>query len=518
MIASASTHRRARRTALATTAAAALAATLIPTASASAAQLLVPRSAGLSGPTAAVQTPDGARWVADGMLGVCRVADGGASLVADLYCSDGEVAPHIGPIKGTGLAFDETTSNFYSGDLQSNAGSVWRLHWNAETGRIDRADRIVDLGDDRLTGLAMRPATATMPAALAYVTKRSAAVRWLADPSHGVQTPATIGAASGESPAGVAVLGDQVYVAEGSGVTRLPVNGRAGTAAVEVPGTAGLASSALAADPARHRLYVGTSVPELTDDVVALDTVSGAVETYESGFTGVTGLGVEPDGDLLVTDDPGVAAGNIDSLNQGRLFRVPLAPLGRSRTTITAAPDAWSASNSITFAYISNVSDAAFECRLDRGAWNPCDATITFDGLDEGSHEFEVRAVTDAGPGLSARRVFVIDRTAPAVVVTSPGATVQRGTGRIDLVATETAVRFACAIDGAAASPCEPGQALPDLEPGEHTLHVTATDAAGNVSDPGATRTFTVTAPKPVPTPTHVPSGTTTSPGFDTRS
>ena len=100
MIASACTHLRARRSALAATAAAAaLAATLIPTASASAAQLLVPRSAGLSGPTAAVQTPDGARWVADGMLGVCRVADGGASLVADLYCSDGEVEPHVGPIR-----------------------------------------------------------------------------------------------------------------------------------------------------------------------------------------------------------------------------------------------------------------------------------------------------------------------------------------------------------------------------------------------------------------------------------
>ena len=354
----------------------------------------------------------------------------------------------------------------------------------------------------------MRPATATEPAALAYVTKRSAAVRWLADPSYGVQTPATIGAAAGQSPAGVAVLDDHVYVAEGSGVTRLPVAGRAGTAAVEVPGTAGLASSALAADPARHRLYVGTSVPELTDDVVVLDTASGAVETYDSGFTGVTGLGVEPDGDLLVTDDPGLAAGNIDSLNQGRLFRVPLAPLRRSRTTITAAPDAWSASASVTFAYSSSASDAAFECRLDRGAWTACDATITFDGLDEGWREFEVRALTDAGPGLSARRVFVLDRTAPAVVVASPGATVQRGTGRIDLVATENAVRFTCAIDGATPSPCEPGQALPDLEPGEHTLHVTATDAAGNVSDPGTTRTFTVTAPKPVPTPTPAPTTT----------
>ena len=130
----------------------------------------------------------------------------------------------------------------------------------------------------------------------------------------------------------------------------------------------------------------------------------------------------------------------------------------------------------------------------------PCDGygsgSVTFEDLDEGTYSFQVRASTGWEPGVAARRVFVIDRTAPTVTVTSPGdgSSLGRGRGRIDMVADELGASFTCALDGGDAAACEPGQALPQLAPGAHTLAIVAEDAAGNRSAAATTR-FTVPAP-----------------------
>ena len=121
-------------------------------------QELVLRGAGLSAPSGVVRTPDDARWVADHMLGVCRVTADGKALMGDAYCSDPEgTLPHVGPQASAGLVFDAATSSFYVGDIQSNLGGVWRLHWDAATGRVDAATKIVALGDDRVTAIALAP-------------------------------------------------------------------------------------------------------------------------------------------------------------------------------------------------------------------------------------------------------------------------------------------------------------------------------------------------------------------------
>src|SRR4051812_10021539 len=144
---------------------------------------IVSRGAGLTAPTGVVETPDGARWVADELLGICRVdASGAKALLEDLYCSDTEAgAPHVGPISPAGLMFDAESSTFYAGDVQSNFGSVWRLHWNAATGTIDSATQLVSLADDRVTGVALAPGASGASASVLYVTKRSAAVMEIKD-------------------------------------------------------------------------------------------------------------------------------------------------------------------------------------------------------------------------------------------------------------------------------------------------------------------------------------------------
>ena len=215
-----------------------------------------------------------------------------------------------------------------------------------------------------------------------------------------------------------------------------------------------------------------------------------------------------------MADDPGAAAGNLDSMNQGRLFAVAKHAIGRGRVSITAAPPAWSSLSSVTFGYRGS-AHTRFECSLDGAEWVECpgyeSGEVSYDDLAEGTHTFEVRAASDAGTGDPVRRVFVIDRTAPTVQVTAPagGSTLVQGTGRVEMAASERWVSYACAIDDGELEDCEPGQKLPELALGEHTLRVVAVDAAGNRSDadaPGATVTFTVIArPVVVPPVKNVP-------------
>jgi hypothetical protein len=489
--------------------------TLVPAASA-APELVVPRSSSLSAPTGVAQTPDGAYWVADGLMGICRVDTERTTVVEDLYCGDEHVVvEHVGPAKATGLAFDPETSNFYSGDLQSNQGAVWRLHWDAASGTIDRAGRVLSVGDDRVTAVTLQPGADGKPGRVLYATKRSNAIMRIDDPTVAAPGAVTAGLATKEASSGLAVLDGQVYVATGSNVERFSATGRLGAAATEVPGAAGLAVTAVAADAVNRRVYAGTMFPELTDDVAAIDPVRNTVETYESGFTGVTGLGVDRDGAVLVADDPGLAVGGLDSANQGRLLRVPLHPLGRSSTSIVSAPPAWGSAGTVTFRFAAEAG-AGFQCRLDGGDWMTCPGlgtgTASFEGLEPGAHVFEVRAVNIAGEGIAARRVFVVDGTAPKVTVSSPAQAgkVIRGTGRIEMTADEFYVGYECAIDDAAPVPCEPGEALPALALGEHAVQVFAEDAAGNrgaseivsfmVADaPPAPRTAEQSAPEPQP-------------------
>jgi hypothetical protein len=485
--------------------------TVVPAASATP-DLVVPRSSSLSAPTGVAQTPDGAYWVADALMGICRVDPERNTVVPDIYCGDEHVvAEHVGPAKATGLAFDLATSNFYSGDLQSNQGAVWRLHWDASTGTIDRAGRVLSVGDDRVTAVTLEPVPAGEPGRVLYATKRSNAIMRIDDPTAAQPTAVTAGLASREASSGLAVLDGRAYVATGGSLERFSLAGRLGVAATEVSGTAGLPATAVTADAGQRRVYVGTTFPELTDDIAAIDPDANTIETYETGFTGITGLGVDRDGGVLVADDPGLAVDALDSASQGRLMRVAFHALGRSRTNIVAAPPVYGSAGAATFRFAAEPG-ATFRCRLDGGEWAACGdvgtGTVTYEDLAPGTHVFEVRGTNVAGEGNAARRVFVIDATAPRVTVTAPadGGAVVRGSGRIEMTADELYVSYECAIDDAAPVPCEPGEELPGLELGEHSLQVFAEDAAGNRGAAAPVR-FTVADPPPAPrTPEQPPA------------
>ncbi len=82
------------------------------------------------------------------------------------------------------------------------------------------------------------------------------------------------------------------------------------------------------------------------------------------------------------------------------------------RPRITRHPRAGSLSSKVSFRYVSRLSDAGFQCKLDEAAWKRCGARVSYRGLDAGPHLFLVRVESPSGArSLPARFGWV--RTQP---------------------------------------------------------------------------------------------------------
>jgi hypothetical protein len=75
-----------------------------------------------------------------------------------------------------------------------------------------------------------------------------------------------------------------------------------------------------------------------------------------------------------------------------REFTIDTVP---PQTTITGGPGDTTAANAVFL--FSAPGAARFSCRLDGGAWQPCDSPHTYPTLSLGGHRFEVTAVDAAG-------------------------------------------------------------------------------------------------------------------------
>jgi Big-like domain-containing protein/glycosyl hydrolase family 26 len=93
-------------------------------------------------------------------------------------------------------------------------------------------------------------------------------------------------------------------------------------------------------------------------------------------------------------------------------------------TGITSGPAGTVNSNSPTFAFSSDQAGATFQCHLDSASFSPCTSPITYTGLGQGSHTFEVRATTAGGgtDSTPARRTWAVDTTPPTVTAINPAA------------------------------------------------------------------------------------------------
>ena len=84
-------------------------------------------------------------------------------------------------------------------------------------------------------------------------------------------------------------------------------------------------------------------------------------------------------------------------------------------TTINSGPNGPTGNPDATFTFSSNDPSATFECQIDSGGYSACTSPLTYLGLTDGPHSFQVRAVdpvgnTDATP---ANRDFDVNTTLP---------------------------------------------------------------------------------------------------------
>jgi hypothetical protein len=499
---------------------ASLALLAVPGVASADADLLAPGTTGLTAPTGIARASDGTLWVADEVRGVCRVV--GDQLVDSPYCGN---APHeenedhteepvhaeglaaaaavpldaagapVAPASVSGLVFDGRTQSFYVGDRSSSGGGVWRLEY--ADGAIVRVTEIAAVAD-RVETVALGP-----DGSLFFATKRAGQILRIADPA-GAQPAPELVTTLGTAPDGtefaleaMAATGDALYLG-GIGLGRLALTDPDATPQ-PVAGFEGREITALAADPARGRLYVGDVAPQLGDVVEVVNVDTGDHETYEQGFATVTTLGVDAAGAVLVADDPSLMTQF--TAWQARLWEIPMHPTGWPQATIVSSPPAASAATDASFAYRSR-DGASFECRLDDGGFEPCPGTgsgeQTYRDLPEGEHRLSVRAIDGmTGPYASVR--FTLDRTAPKVVAIQPANDYLEGVSapRIRFSAGESGIAYACSLDGGPFKTCFSGNPIDDLAAGVHVLRIVATDAAGNRSDandPAATVRITVAA------------------------
>jgi len=128
------------------------------------------------------------------------------------------------------------------------------------------------------------------------------------------------------------------------------------------------------------------------------------------------------------------------------------------------------------------------------GAFAPCDSPYTpSTALTEGKHAFWVHAKDLAG-NLSgdAGYEFTVDTTPPTITILAPtpGQLVDAANPDLNISVPDGAA--VCSYDAESFVPCDAAFANRTLPDGQHTLHVRATDVAGNVAEKSVT--FTIDA------------------------
>ena len=187
------------------------------------------------------------------------------------------------------------------------------------------------------------------------------------------------------------------------------------------------------------------------------------------------------------------AAGNASGLSSTRTVAVDTTI---PDTSIETGPSNPTMATDATFEFAANELGAAFQCRLDGGAWATCSSPETREALVEGAHTFEVRAIDAAGNTDASPAVWnwSVDLTAPDTNVDSGPADPTTETQADFIFSTDDPfATFECRLDGGGWAPCSSPEALTGLAAGTHTFEARAVDSAGNVDPTPATHTWTVT-------------------------
>ncbi len=158
----------------------------------------------------------------------------------------------------------------------------------------------------------------------------------------------------------------------------------------------------------------------------------------------------------------------------------PTAVIGSAPPTTTYSS---SASFSFTATDTGGGSVASFECKLDSASYTACTSPASFSGLANGSHQFSVRALDNAGnTGNAVTRAWTIDTSSVLVAIDSaPSAITNQNsvTYTFSAGAGAGAASFECKIDATSFSACTSPKNFSGLSAGSHTFSVRPVDSGG---------------------------------------
>jgi hypothetical protein len=179
-----------------------------------------------------------------------------------------------------------------------------------------------------------------------------------------------------------------------------------------------------------------------------------------------------------------------------------------TNTRITSGPSGTIRTDSATFTFTSP-EGGGFQCRLDGSAWTACESPNSYEGLVDGLHDFEVRALNKPGhpDPTPATRSFTVDTSVPdppeTTIVSGPSGTIATDSAIFGFESDQPGT-FECRLDSDEESawvPCESPQVYFDLAEGKHGFEVRAVNAAAEPDPTPATQSFTVEIPPPPPPP-----------------
>lgn len=155
------------------------------------------------------------------------------------------------------------------------------------------------------------------------------------------------------------------------------------------------------------------------------------------------------------------------------------------------------ASGPVTVTWSSDGSAVSKTCVVDGNPVSPCSSPMVLDpGV--GIHNVFITEIDAAGNSDQVIGAFTIDGQAPQVEVIAPSGAIAESAPTLEYSAfdNETIVVYPyCSIDGGYPFTCNPGDVLPSLPDGSHTITVTVMDYGWNTAS--ATSAFTIDTAAP---------------------
>ncbi|MDD5223792.1 MAG: hypothetical protein PHE84_07360 [bacterium] len=209
--------------------------------------------------------------------------------------------------------------------------------------------------------------------------------------------------------------------------------------------------------------------------------------------------------EVRATDD----SGNMNAYPASFSWTVDTTP---PDTNITQNPSAWAKSQTADFVFGANETGSSFECRFEGGSWGACSSPVSYSGLAEGSHTFEVRATdlagnTDPSP---ASFTWSVDLTSSqTTIIGYPVSPTNQIFAVFQFESSEAGSTFVCQIDSESETNCASPFGYYSIMEGRHTFTVRAIDPAGNIDLSPASYSWTIDVTPPDTTITAKPSNPT---------